>query len=240
MHQYYLLVFLHQPYVIDRLGEDHPDHMYSKLAAVSASREVITRYLVLRNYHRSPSSRAMDDKGFTASITLLFAHFDGHRLGDANVLEHQRPHDLGIIEKVTNLIEEISASDKHPSDISRVQILRRFLDVEADAADGSAYSTWKNNETGGNVLDGDGLQLSIPFFGTLHITRQQLQNSSGMDKSDLNLVRMSEIIPEVLVPGEKVLTPLDTLDHSTSAIQELPSQEVDTSWLDSWIQSDSN
>ena len=188
MHQYYLLVLLHQPYLIKQLvgdpysrsiGQISSNNMYSKLAAVSASREVITRYLVLRNHHRSPSSRAMDDKGFTASLTLFLAHLDGHRLGDANVLEHQKPHDFGIIQKVTDLLEDISASDKHPLDVSRAQILRRFIEIEADAADGSSYCAWNND---GDDSDGsDGLKLSIPYFGILHITRQQKQNSSGME-----------------------------------------------------------
>ncbi|KAJ5127033.1 hypothetical protein N7448_007812 [Penicillium atrosanguineum] len=241
MHQYYLLALLHQPYLIQQLERDNysrsighisPDHMYSKLAATSASREAITRYLVLRNYHRSPSSRAMDEKGFTSSLTLLLAHLDGHRLGNANVLEHQRPHDLGIIQKVTDLIEDISASDKHPLDVSRAQILRRFIEVEADAADGSSYCAWKND---GNDSDGsDGLKLSIPYFGILHITRQQRQKSLGMEIPDLDYVRMSEIIPEVLVPEGSASTSR-YLDNLTSAIQEIPSQETDILWLDSWI-----
>lgn len=241
MHQYYLLVLLHQPYFIKQLDEDHydhsfgqisPDYMYSKLAAVSASREVITRYLVLRNYHRSPSSRAMDDKGFIASLTLLLAHLDGHRLETANVLEHQRPHDLGIIEKVTDLTEVVSASDKHPLDVSRAQILRRFIEMEADAADGSSYCARKS-DTNDNDRH-NGLKLSIPYFGILHITRRQEQSFFGMEVPHPNYVKMSDIIPEVLVPKGTTSTSR-TLGNSPSAIQEIPPQEADTSWLDSWI-----
>lgn len=245
MHQYYLLVLLHQPYIIQQLvggeynrvfGQTSATYLYSKLAAASASRDVITRYLVLRNYHRSsPSSRAMDDKGFTASLTLLFAHLNGHRLGNANVLEHQRPHDLGIIEQVIDLLEDISALDKHSLDLSRADILRRFIEVEADAADGSSYRTWKSDGTDGDETDS--LRLSIPYFGILHITRQQEQKFLGILIPDLPCVGVSEIIPEVPVPRETASTP-SALDDLTTAIQELPPQEDDTSWLESWIHQD--
>ncbi|KAJ5677006.1 uncharacterized protein N7477_002639 [Penicillium maclennaniae] len=207
MHQFYLLVLLHQPYIIEHLEGDYhkhsidplsPDHMYSKLAAVSASREVIARYLVLRNYHRSPSSRAMDDKGFTASLTLLLTHLDGHCLGNANVLEHQRPHNLGMIETVANLIEDLRASDEQCFDVSQAQVLRRFIKIEADAADGSSCHTRKGegNDSGRT----DGLELSIPYFGILHITRQQKQRSFGMEIPDPDYVKMSEVFPEMLIP----------------------------------------
>ncbi|KAJ6120683.1 hypothetical protein N7523_004963 [Penicillium sp. IBT 18751x] len=239
MHQFYLLVLLHQPYVIEHLEGDYqkhsvdpfsPDYMYSKLAAVSASREVIARYLVLRNYHRSPSSRAMDDKGFTASINLLLTHLDGHCLGNANVLEHQRSHDLGMIETVANLIEDLRASNEHSFDVSQAQVLKRFINIEADAADGSSYHTRKGE--GNDSGRSDGLELSIPYIGVLHITRQQEQSSVGMETTDLNYVKMSEIFPEVLIPRGTTSSSRN-LDDSTSAMRERLPQEVDTSWLDS-------
>jgi hypothetical protein len=244
MHQYYLVVLLHQPYIIQQLvggdynrdfGRTSATYMYSKLAATSTSREVITRYLVLRNYHRSPSSRAMDDKGFTASLTLLLAHLDGHSLGNANVLEHQRPHDLGIIEQVIDLLEDISTFDAHSLDLPRAEILRNFIEVEADAADGSSYRTWKSDGADGDETDS--LRLSIPYFGNLHIKRQQEQQFLGNLIPDLPCVGASAITPEELVPEERASDP-STLDDLTPAIQGFPSQEDDMSWLESWIHRD--
>lgn len=77
MHQFYLLVLLHHPYLIRRLClqsassgvsplHNSVDYSYSTFAALSASREVLSRFLVVRNFHNTPSYRGLDDKGFTA------------------------------------------------------------------------------------------------------------------------------------------------------------------------------
>lgn len=249
MHQYLLLVLLHQPYLIQGLStgsrtgdvvSDSIDHRYSKIAAASASREVLSRYLVLRNHHRSPSSRAMDEKGFTASITLLFAHFDGHRLGNANVLEHQRSHDLGIIEKVIELMEELSSSDGEDPGACCTQILRRLIEMEADAADGSFYrisSGQSNCENVGrqDIAGSYELQLSIPYFDKLHFARQLPQEPLMMGFQDVDLVKMSDILPEVLIPEDRTLTSLPEYAFEPSK-GATAMRDPNTAWFNTWIQ----
>jgi len=176
MHQYYLLVLLHQPYTIhnQNVALDR-DHTYSKLTAVTASREVLSRYLVLRNYRRSPSYRALDEKAFMASVTLLFTHFVGHTNASANFHEHQRSSDLAIIEKVIDLFEDLSIT-LEASGLCGSQILKKFMQIEEDAANGSVYRTWNRIEastsTGEDCADKRVIQIPIPYFGVVFISGQ--------------------------------------------------------------------
>ncbi|KAJ5553354.1 hypothetical protein N7494_002732 [Penicillium frequentans] len=174
MHQYYLLVLLHQPYTIHNHNVDlDRDYSYSKFAAVSASREVVSRYLTIRNYHRSPSYRALDEKAFIASVTLLLSHFVGHENATANFFEHQRSSDLGTIEKVIDLFEDLSVR-LESSGLCGSQILRKFMQIEEDAANGSVYRTWNRIETSTSAdqdcADQCVIQLPIPYFGVILIS----------------------------------------------------------------------
>ncbi|KAJ5806572.1 uncharacterized protein N7503_004174 [Penicillium pulvis] len=176
MHQYYLLVLLHQPYTIHNQNVDlDRDYSYSRFAAVSASREVLSRYLTIRNYHRSPSYRALDEKAFMASVTLLFSHFFGHENATAYFFEHQRSSDLGTIEKVTDLFEDLSVT-LEASGLCGSQILRKFMQVEENAANGSVYRTWSKIETSTSAdqvcADQFVIQLPIPYFGIILISGQ--------------------------------------------------------------------
>ncbi|KAJ6013550.1 hypothetical protein N7540_008141 [Penicillium herquei] len=180
MHQYYLLVLLHHPYLIYYQGENHRerDYRYSRSAATLASRELLSRYLAVRNYRRSPSYRGLDEKGFMACIILLFAHFTSHENEDLDFLEHQRSYDLGIIGKVISLWEDISV---HPAGLqctSYLQRLRRFIKIEEDAANGSTYHTWIEEGTNRNLvehsLDDDSeIRFSFPYFGDIVIASQK-------------------------------------------------------------------
>ncbi|KAJ5832111.1 hypothetical protein N7474_000422 [Penicillium riverlandense] len=193
MHQHYLVLALHQPYIAQRNSEDSrlsSDFIYNKLAVHSASCELLARYLVLRKFYRSSTYRGLDDKAFTAAITLLVAHLDGHHLGRTNVLEHQRPHDLGIISRVIDLMEEVLAPNKDAQGTSRVHILKRLTDIEEDAMNGSDYYAWNEEnatrDDGEAQEDGKTLKLPIPYFGSIHIAPRY------MASPDLGSVWMSE------------------------------------------------
>ncbi|KAJ5161550.1 hypothetical protein N7492_006942 [Penicillium capsulatum] len=182
MHQYYLVFLSHQPFLIQQVQAhfgDTADYTYSKLAALSASREVISRFFLLRQYHRSRSYRVLDDKCLTSSVALLFAHLSSHRLGEFNVLEHQRPHDLGTLEQAIGLMEHLSTLQREPQGVSHVKILRRPMQIESDAADGTLPHAWTddtNIEDPDRIWDEQGIfVLSIPYFGAIHISRQQQQ-----------------------------------------------------------------
>lgn len=195
MHQYYLLILLHQPYLLQNLVSDSNDGRlrnsagaaYSTLAAASASREVISRYLEYRGYDRSPSCRALDDKCFLASITLLFAHLECHQLSNMSVLEHQRCHDLGMVERVIDFMKEISALNLNSLAAAQSQTLSKLFEIEAHAADGLPYlirvehgmDTGDTRDVGGTL---DDFQISVLYCGIVHISReiQAVWNPNGV------------------------------------------------------------
>ena len=201
MDHHFLLVVLHQPYLMHASGL-HPttstgasagysfDSTYSKTAGLSASREVLSRFLIIRDFHRVSSYRGLDDKAFTASIILLLVHLDGHRFGRANVLEHQRPQDLGIVKDVIHSLEETSCFNRDAQGRSNADQLKMFLDIEADAAHGAKYTTifLEENPSGQQgceiIKEVDGLKLFMPYFGTLQIARQRrMAQQVGQDSS---------------------------------------------------------
>ena len=183
MHQYYLLVLLHQPYLIrsQEPAFGNIDTSHCKATAASASREVLSRYLMIRNYRRSPSYRGLDEKAFVCSAMLLFAHLIGHGSEDANFLEHQRSHDLGIFERVIGLWKEISVALGDSQCVYHSRKLRRLMNIEENAVNGSSYYTWNDREPIPCIDDKQESDLGeiriwMPYFGDLVISPQPLMN----------------------------------------------------------------
>jgi hypothetical protein len=184
LHQHYLIILLHQPYLIrlltcthasDSIEQNAVDFTYSKLAVASASHEGLLRYLAIRELHQSPTYRPTDDKMYACAIALLFAHLDGHRHGSANVLDHQRNRDLGLISESIDMMEKVSTANNDPRGLVLFQILKNFMTIEDAAAEGSTYLAWRDKSTQASddsqeSLTEDSLSLWIPYFGKIHIS----------------------------------------------------------------------
>ncbi|CAI7632557.1 unnamed protein product [Penicillium bialowiezense] len=233
-HQYYLLVVLHQPYIIGNPSRDQwkyglspIEYTYSTTAVVAASREVLTRYLVLRHFHRSSSYRGFDEKAFTASLALLFAHLNGHSLGSSNVLEHQRPHDLGILEDVICCMEKVSSLNRDLQGCARAEILKQLAKIEVNAADGCDYEVYSAgtlaqiNGTEPVGIKSD-LEVSLPYLGHIHVARQITPTSC---------VNVSTTSRPASIQRQDQFTPQTTLGafHIDN-----PGDESDSGWLDEW------
>ncbi|RAL02545.1 uncharacterized protein BO80DRAFT_453784 [Aspergillus ibericus CBS 121593] len=183
MHQHYLLILLHQPYIIPRYPQiTHDaalsclvlDHTYSKQVVVPASREVLSRCLAFRNIRPILSYRGLEHKAFTAAVTLLLSHIMGHRLGSANILEHQRPQDLATIQKVIRTLDELCSTDdpNRESAIETRRQLSMLLTIEADAANGVNYTAYIEDgvDTGTMcITPSPSLRLPVPYFGAICI-----------------------------------------------------------------------
>lgn len=179
MHQYYLLVALHQPYALPNLWF-HPssndcskeENNYSKVATLHTSRKLLYRHVIAHNHHQAPSYRAFDDKAFMAVLMLLLTHVDSHSLSRANVLEHQRPHGLGIIRDAIRVMEQTCRPDEDSLGTSYPKILKRLVQIEAEAAEGAccvistAHDAGEGEPRTESVKD-DGLTIRIPYFGLM-------------------------------------------------------------------------
>ncbi|OTB10397.1 hypothetical protein K445DRAFT_323001 [Daldinia sp. EC12] len=175
VYYYGLVIQLHSPYMM-RLGSN-TEHEYSKVACVNASREIMTRFITHRNFNpRSSCSRPVDFFALLAAMTLLLAHLDSHHRREAtNFLAHQRLGDRAMLEEALEKMDVVTNLSKDLITEKSAELIRRLLDIEADAAKGSSYVT--RSDTGEDNVDegvnrSDELRLRIPYLGVIKIGRQ--------------------------------------------------------------------
>lgn len=183
---YNLLNQLHLPYMLRHSAERRYD--YSKAACVSASREQLGRFVSFRGVNLVAfSCRSLDFFAFMASMTLCLAHLESHRgagagpgAGRCNPLGHQRPTDRGMMERVLGSFEDMHELNGDALSQETGAVLRKLLEIEADAAEGGRYSTDTVNEAAAGAQEGGcgvrledhSLTLSIPYFGTVRVARE--------------------------------------------------------------------
>jgi hypothetical protein len=187
MHHYWLVLSAHQPYLLRKLQSISGSHAfydtYSQIAILSASRGVLSRFVIARNFHRPLSYRGIDDKAFIAASMLALVHIDASRLGNSNALEHRRPSDLGCIRDVIQCLEETSAPNKNMLSGFCISALKSLIQIEAEAASGIKHRIFLEDAPASTttklftINDEDGFHLSIPYFGTLRIHRAQEMES---------------------------------------------------------------
>lgn len=173
-----LLVVLHLPYMIRVSPERRFD--YSKIACINNSRELLARFIRLRSFSQVTfCSRSINFSAFTGCLTLLLAHLDSHRNnGMDDFLAHQRDSDRDTVEEA---IELLLLDDRPSMDLLAQQtgaILKCLLAIEAEASNDDAR-TQTETETAGR-----GLRLTIPYFGTVNISRNGIIKSSEIIHSE--------------------------------------------------------
>ncbi|KAM5343575.1 hypothetical protein ACJ41O_012112 [Fusarium nematophilum] len=175
VYYYGLLIQLHLPYMM-RVGHT-TEHEYSKITCVNASREIMARFIAHRSFNpMSSCSRPVDFFALLAAMTLLLAHLDTHHhRGAMNSLAHQRLSDRAVLDQALERMDVISSVNKDVMTGESAKLIRRLLDMEADAAEGGNYTAgsvtrddgvWEDKE------EGQGLRLQIPYLGVIKIARQ--------------------------------------------------------------------
>ncbi|KAL6790850.1 hypothetical protein J3E68DRAFT_80349 [Trichoderma sp. SZMC 28012] len=192
LHYYNLVLLLHLPYVLPRIrdcltDEATPDYTNSKISAMFASRELLTRSIVPIGRNRVTSSnRGNSLKIILSALTLLLSHLDSHRLGRENTVDHQRPGDLLLVERAISSLDIVSHKHDDVLCASAAQALRKLSAIEASAADGLGYRAWSEpsevmemectvREEAGNI------EMEFPYMGTIHILRQDSQQGAPSD-----------------------------------------------------------
>lgn len=171
-HVYYygLLIQLHLPYMM-RVDDGAATQEYAKSTCINASREIMARFIAHRTFNPSSScSRPVDFFALLAAMTLLLAHLDAHRHRDTpNVLAHQRLSDRAMLAQSLDRMDAIKNLNKDPVTAKSAAVIRRLMDMEADAARGGTYATSSAEEAG---EEAEGLRLAIPYLGVVRISRQ--------------------------------------------------------------------
>ncbi|EHK49127.1 hypothetical protein TRIATDRAFT_12309, partial [Trichoderma atroviride IMI 206040] len=182
LFHYTLLNQLHLPYML-RSSLNGCESQYSRLTCVTASREVLSRFITFRSADRIAFwCRTMDWFSLMAAMTLLIAHLDGHRRGSEsarseNWLTHQRPGDRAMIEQVHESMEEVSQRNGDALGARSVDLLRRLLLIEDEATGGHAENVNRVSvqvAAANDPVDEErsgAVRVYIPYFGTIKIAR---------------------------------------------------------------------
>jgi hypothetical protein len=229
---YNLLVRLHLPYMMRPSSTGH-NYEYSRLTCVNASREVLSRYITLRNFNRiAYSCRTVDFLALMAALALLLAHLSGQRAGPENLLAHQNLGDLAMIEQVQENMAEINKLNSDALSAQSADLLKKLLAIEDESGDGRISV----KETGSNepvqqdeaVFGQEGVvSVHIPYFGIIRIggeatsrmqvaTTENMQSTASlqMDRPYTSLDTSTDSRPLHLDPALET----SSLAHSDSAV----------------------
>lgn len=185
-------------------------YAYSKITCVSASREVLGRFLSLRsNKQVAFFTRCIDFFALLASMTLCLAHLDSHRneqmmlqkqpkrdrksMAANDFLAHQRLSDRGMMERVLQSMDEMAKINEDDALSSKsAAFLRRMLDVEHDASlavaaslgcpDAKVEIERREAESNASNIDGD-MRVWVPFLGTIRINKEGILRVKGNECS---------------------------------------------------------
>jgi hypothetical protein len=178
-HVYYhgLLIQLHLPFML-RVGDNAVDE-YSKITCVNSSREIMSRFIAHRTFNPSSScSRPVDFFALLAAMTLLLAHLDAHHhRGPTSILAHQRLTDRAMLDQALERMDAIKTRNRDVTTAKSAELIRRLLDIEADAsAGGGSYNAARSAGASGGGDEGfhhgEELRLTIPYLGVIRICRQ--------------------------------------------------------------------
>ncbi|RAO73867.1 uncharacterized protein BHQ10_009879 [Talaromyces amestolkiae] len=191
MHHYYLLLLLHQPYLLrkschpSQAMHDPIDYLYSKQVTISASRNLLDRYLILRDIRHATAYGGLDHKAWLGSATLLLAYIDTHQWAPGVYSGNQRLQDIAMIYRLIDRFRKAAYRD------ASVQQICSLLEIEAGAANGKRYYFMWSEGTEFVRVPGC-LQLSIPYFGAISVISAKLE----MPQSSTNLQ-----FPELISSG---------------------------------------
>ncbi|KAK1142984.1 hypothetical protein N8T08_007225 [Aspergillus melleus] len=277
---YNLLNQLHLPYMLYHSIDGRHEH--SSIVCVNASREILSRFIMLRRWNRVAfSCRTIDFTAVMAAITLLLAHLASHRCPENdNFLAVQYPGDRAIIEQAQDNMEDLDRINGDPLSAKSAALLRRLLAIEAQAADGNHWSAHSVSvqepdtdvATGDESASGD-RGVYIPYFGVIKAASEAqpceqdtsarsttLENTGAQQPAErkgpvLNVGAMSDSVAPGLptsslwpssINGITTFAPLlsdvlfaDSLQtynpEVTGGFQEIPGQDVDLTFLNSFL-----
>lgn len=176
---FHLLIRVHLPYLMRCTCER--SHDYSKMTAVNASRETLTRYVAFRVKNAAHFyCRGTDFICFIAATVLSLGHIECSRLRHTGgvhnafgLLIQSRPSDRGLLEQTLDVVRGTSQGDNDSITRQIVFVLEQLLRIEGRAASGVRYRVQANEDDDGqaayhsDTTDDGGLRLHIPTFGNI-------------------------------------------------------------------------
>jgi hypothetical protein len=167
-----LIIQLHMPHML--CPSHSTQRMYSKMACVNASREILTRQIALRTFNPVTACCRMNDfMALIAGMTLMLAHATSHCDNSAgNVLAHQRLGDRAMVQRALECITFISEVQEDQLAVRCASLLKDLLIIEEGAARKPDQSMNRSHEDPDNEEDSrDMLITRAPFLGGMKISR---------------------------------------------------------------------
>ncbi|KAL4753226.1 hypothetical protein BDW72DRAFT_169583 [Aspergillus terricola var. indicus] len=161
INHYGLINQLHIPYML-RFVNAEQLHSYSHTTCINASREILTRYIVLGNSNRvAYTCRVIDFFTLSSALLLLLAHLRQHTRspGEFNPLAHQRQGDRAMISQALDNLQKISWGEAAQDPATYVV-----------HSIGSPEEVRMETERGPPPLT-RGLRFCIPWFGFVRIVQ---------------------------------------------------------------------
>jgi hypothetical protein len=186
---------LNVPYMLARGEADRQRSEMARLACVHSSREVLSRFILLRDFNRTASNCYFANfLGLMAAIALVLAHLGGssRRPHPQNqdlissqvdsLLSHQAPSDRAMMEQVLETMHCVSHSSGDALFAQSAHVLHRLLDMEArkhiNMTEGSTYVSvhaHSDNQPATTATTSfvpeEGERILIPYFGVMQIVR---------------------------------------------------------------------
>ncbi|KAF1939323.1 hypothetical protein EJ02DRAFT_446290 [Clathrospora elynae] len=232
LSHYHLLIRLHLPYMLRSWKDNRFDH--SKITAVNASRELLSRYIAFRGWNPGHYyCRGIDFLSFIALTSLCLAHIDSRNSTRTSpevaqsgtnascVLARSHPSDRGLMERTFSILAAME-NDTIAAKLS--SIMYHLLDVEAASANGVEYSAATTEDHDGALTECDGefingqntLQLHIPYFGTINFQRRLVcRPAEGMIGLCSTLTTSNDVRPEQAVQQDQSISSEWSLLNST-------------------------
>ncbi|KAK5165845.1 uncharacterized protein LTR77_008768 [Saxophila tyrrhenica] len=185
IHQNYLVVLAHQPYVIQALHNSSnagrlmdnckTNALYSIQASLEASRAILTRLTRFLEFPHIPASlKGLEHKICLAASTVLLVYLHIHVVGNPDALEHQRLSDVNLVLETVSQLEKVQAGYEADAEGNDLKTLRDLIGLDQAAADGAIPTFWSEWCGGGHRMGQDGdesgeVSLPYPYFGRITI-----------------------------------------------------------------------
>ncbi|KIX04811.1 uncharacterized protein Z518_05682 [Rhinocladiella mackenziei CBS 650.93] len=167
MWYFQLTQLLHLPWMLRAFTDSR--YEYSKLSCLNASREMIIRYLALRSMNNTQMhARVVDFATIIASVTIILIHVgSGSNIENQRDVGHRKHSDMELVNKVVESMRVVAQGSREFMARQGVEVVEALLSVG---------ETGKDNGARGK------LQLTIPFYGTIHITRNMIPVNATRDQ----------------------------------------------------------
>ncbi|CBF80599.1 predicted protein [Aspergillus nidulans FGSC A4] len=166
---YYMLVNqLHLPYILCQ--SHNPYVLYSRLACLSASREILARQIAVRTFNPVTAySRIGDFLALTAGMTLMLVHIVSHghkEIGNSSLLIHERLSDRAAVEQALDCMKSMLELQEDVLAAKCAVLLRELLVIEAVTAQG------RHSSREHTIVRLAELSIQVPYLGAVRVSSQ--------------------------------------------------------------------